>query len=657
MSKQRLGWKIKLMLLPVLVWGLLGCSGQSQSAAPTAAAVPPTNTPVAELEASPPPPPPTPTTPPTVAPTETPAVEEVMIDFTTRTGLETLSAYRSTLTFDFEGVQEGQPTTGQGEVLTEFTREPEARYIRMQVEGSAFEELGGSATLEVYTVDQINYLQFPGDDSWLALPAEAASYEEEMVLESFIDLPTTARRNPQPETIQGLAVEHYSFTEADMADPGLSLEQAQGELWVAVEGGYVVKYEVEATISATDPELPIEESRMSRAFDAGSLHLTYELADINSDLTIILPEEAAAAGPDPAGLVEGLTETEQTDNLELTPPETVEDDTPGMTYWGTLPSPDDVFNLSVESNGLEDILTATSFSDLPTVLALYRQELPKRGWQEKVEAAVIDETQATLLFEGPDLVLRLELSQPPDSLTDIRLTTTVAEGAVTSVDLSELPRPENIELKLEQPDYLRYDVDSDLDTMLEFYRTELTALGWRERAEFGYIQNWSVSRFFRKGNFSLNVLLLEIRPNKIGVDLDLRDLAAEAVAAEATATARESLPPLVAGEPVVVSQVELPVLETALDVQVGATTLSYLITADPHLLFEFYHVALSESGWRQIEAGSKVDGSRSQSTYRFTNSDESQFLMLTLSDEIPVNAAEANELSEIEVLLEVTGSK
>lgn len=206
-----------------------------------------------------------------------------------------------------------------------------------------------------------------------------------------------------------------------------------------------------------------------------------------------------------------------------------------VEYWGGLPTPADVFNLSADSNGPEGSLTATSFSDLDAVLAMYRRELAQQGWQEQVEATVIDETSASLVFEDHETLLRLELHQPEGELTDIYLTSSVAEGATVEVDLMALPRPENIKVLLEQPDYLRYDSPDDLDTLLAFYRQELTARGWREQEWAGHIDNWAASRFFQKGNFSLNLIINEFGIHKTGVDLDLTNMAAEA-AGETTAS-------------------------------------------------------------------------------------------------------------------------
>lgn len=342
-----------------------------------------------------------------------------------------------------------------------------------------------------------------------------------------------------------------------------------------------------------------------------------------------------------------------TETLQTSPTDEMIDG-PEMEYWGLLPSPDDVFNFSYDGNaGPEGALSATSFSDLATLLALYRRELSEQGWQEQADLAVIEANEATLLFEDHEVILRLELSQVEEGVTEINLTSATAEGAATTVDVKELPRPEDISgLQTQGTEFLRYDIETDLESVLEFYRRELTALGWQERTEFGYIEDHAILRFFGKGNFQISVLLLKLGAKEIGVDLQVRDLAAEAALAEATETARAAIPPLVAGESVVLTNYEVPLPDTAVEVEVEANSLSYTVTSEPRVVFDFYHEVLNSLNWRQIESGFNFDDSVSQSTYRYTN-DEEAMLDLILSQDSTVEVTDG--LSEIDVLVKVAG--
>lgn len=62
-------------------------------------------------------------------------------------------------------------------------------------------------------------------------------------------------------------------------------------------------------------------------------------------------------------------------------------------------------------------LKATVRADLGDVLAFYRVELGKRGWQEKPEGAVVDAEHAQLAFASPKGLTTLKLGRAKDETT------------------------------------------------------------------------------------------------------------------------------------------------------------------------------------------------------------------------------------------------
>jgi tetratricopeptide (TPR) repeat protein len=144
----------------------------------------------------------------------------------------------------------------------------------------------------------------------------------------------------------------------------------------------------------------------------------------------------------------------------------------GFEYWESLPLPDDVFEIITKQTGQETLLIATSFSDLPSILALYRRELPSQGWQEKPDAGLMSDTQAQLLFEAPEGSLKVELYQAPTGLTDIKLTRIMAEGVSIPTPVGEIP--EDAEMAYfkgitELAAGLTEDAITDLDEAIALY--------------------------------------------------------------------------------------------------------------------------------------------------------------------------------------------
>jgi hypothetical protein len=229
------------------------------------------------------------------------AGDEVAIDFDAKTGLEELTSYRSTLKMSVDGTKDNQPVSGEIDLLIEITREPEVLHMNMGIAGEMIADSGqDSVNLDIYFQDQTIYMQNPEDGTWMAIPSEGeedlgALTQGFLKPEDLVDLPETAELAPETETVNGIETYHYSFSEADFTEKEMSVESAEGDIWVAVDGGYLVKFYVDAKgVTSTDPSEP---------FETGDFTLDYELLDVNSDFTIEVPAEAldAAGAGAPGG--------------------------------------------------------------------------------------------------------------------------------------------------------------------------------------------------------------------------------------------------------------------------------------------------------------------------------------------------------------------
>jgi len=307
--------------------------------------------------------------------------------------LETFSSYRWQFNMTYEGLdQEGVAEQGAVNMLVEAIKETAALHVRMEVEGDPAETLGSSAVIEIYSLGDTAYLRNPENGRWLSFPA--AEFVEEFFAnelpfpDQFVDLPSEARRNPSPETVNNISTWHYLFDESDMTDQNMALDEAKGEVWIAREGNYPVKLVLEATVrdAGAAAEAPIA---------SGSLKMSYELLELNTDFAIDLPEEALGA--------ESLDD-------QLDPVDLSEIDLPIMA------------NAEVDfaRQGLVSYVVEASLDE---VVSFYRVELPNSGWVPDTSAEVITEESALFSFTKGDAQLSLIIAKEADGTTSVIMST------------------------------------------------------------------------------------------------------------------------------------------------------------------------------------------------------------------------------------------
>jgi hypothetical protein len=130
--------------------------------------------------------------------------------------------------------------------------------------------------------------------NWLAVgnaPSPAGQLSTDEIglfeLDQLIILPLTVSTPPQSETLNELSVQHYSFTGSDLPRSNLIFDKAQGDLWIASHGNFLIQYIISATLR-TAPPIP-----QAHLLDQGQLTLHYSLTDLNTDLTINPPAISA----------------------------------------------------------------------------------------------------------------------------------------------------------------------------------------------------------------------------------------------------------------------------------------------------------------------------------------------------------------------------
>jgi hypothetical protein len=278
-----------------------------------------------------------------------------------KAGLADLSSYRATLTYSFDGTRAGQSEQWSKIYVMQTAKEPATRQLTIETTGnisaidSVFMAEAGGAAYEqsgknACTASMINEEKSLGD--WL----EPAGFLTSVV----------GADKAGAETVNNVATDHYTFDERALGE--LSLAKSTGEMWIASEGGYIVKYVLTTKADASYFGEGIE----------GMLTWEYELTDANQPVSFDLPSDC------PAGMVNA-------------PP---------------LP---DAVNI-VSRPGLLSYDTASSLTEVST---FYQNQIPALGWTLIGEPATTD-TTAFLSFTKEDQEMSV-IMNTADSGTNVHI--------------------------------------------------------------------------------------------------------------------------------------------------------------------------------------------------------------------------------------------
>jgi len=222
--------------------------------------------------------------------------EEADIDLIgSMSSMENLNSYRVAFRFDWKGTKGGEPVTGYMEMRSAFVREPPAQELHFEGQGLQAGEDKGLGKVSFIQVGDTAWFYESESNTWMQVPAGQLDFSEDMffkpedLLKNFNA--SKGRRSLLPQEVNGVQCYKYTFNEKDFAASALAegeaVERAQGEVYVAVDGGYVVKLAIDADLSYSQPT----ETEM---FDKGNVKMTFDLSDINQPITIEPPAEAKA---------------------------------------------------------------------------------------------------------------------------------------------------------------------------------------------------------------------------------------------------------------------------------------------------------------------------------------------------------------------------
>ena len=306
----------------------------SESSIATATRLPagPTNTPAL----------PTATTRPAATPTED------TLSLTSRDeGLDKLASYRMHWQAQWTTTESGKTEKGSWDWVEEYTADPKALHWTW-----AFSDTTGTETtaMESWQIGDTMYIvttDADGESSCVSVSSSDPSSQMNKGLFSAATL--GAVKNAKyvgTETVNGVRAKHYTYSEQSLSLRNVG--KAAGEVWVAADGGYVVKETMQWEGSAG----------MFGGSDAGKGQgaWTWNLTDANKPITITAPDNCG-----------------------------------GGT--ATLP----VMADAKDKSSFGDMLTYTTPSKVSAVVDFYKKEMKAAGWTPGDESTPM-EGMGTLEF-------------------------------------------------------------------------------------------------------------------------------------------------------------------------------------------------------------------------------------------------------------------
>ena len=238
-----------------------------------------------------------------------------------------------------------------------------------------------------------------------------------------------------------------------------------------------------------------------------------------------------------------------------------------------------------------------------------RQELATQGWQEFTQpntasAQDADTQNLTFIQNGLELSAFIGLAPAQGNKTSVQYTLTLLPLDLPIYD-------EVIGLEYDKhTSYVSYQTPADVDALVQFYRENMTVLGWDELPETAIVMSEEAKVFFANEAERL-ALMLEITAADGQRVATLRPFGADETlaSAEPGPDAAEVETPDVADTSTDLQAINLPLAADAESVEHDdlSEQITFSSASDIETLVDFYRQALTEQGWQEDEDFSFVD--------------------------------------------------
>jgi hypothetical protein len=204
--------------------------------------------------------------------------------------LDELTSYRYTVVMELTAADStGAETIQTMQMEMAVSTDPPATSMLMTADGT--EEMAEMGTMEFVQIEDTAYMNM-GELGCMALPADDNSamptdelsegFTPESLTEGLQDLTPVGE-----ETIDGIDVVHYTFDESSMImEEAAGISTLQGHIYIAKDGGYMVRYIIDVT-----GDSKFNEGFSTEDFQAetAKTHIEMNLTDVNSAVEIVPP--------------------------------------------------------------------------------------------------------------------------------------------------------------------------------------------------------------------------------------------------------------------------------------------------------------------------------------------------------------------------------
>lgn len=248
--------------------------------------------------------------------------------------LDKLDSYRIVFSMGFKGKdKDGKDVDQTVTILQEKIKSKNSSHMKM-----SGMDLGSDGFLEMFQVDKTAWMYIKSKDqpkaTCLSYSSDKPAVQENDLItpdEVVKDL-TAESLVAKGETVNGIKADHYKLKKPNF---GMSnVTSSSGDIWVAQDGGYVVRLngKADGTFDITGKQI------------IGTMTYNYDLSDVNKLTGITLPAECK-------------TQAESSSDLPIYPTAT------------------DKFNMG------DDMISYKTPDSVDVVAAWLRKELPNRGWK------------------------------------------------------------------------------------------------------------------------------------------------------------------------------------------------------------------------------------------------------------------------------------
>lgn len=309
----------------------------------------------------------------TEPPAETTTAEESSLTFGNISTDYQFDSYHFTLSMIATGTDDADNEISQSieaDIIT--TSDPQAMSMTTNLAGMG-DAVGGGENVEmiIVQIEDTSYTVLPGMGC-ITSPAD-----------STIENPFSDFANPDnflseiedadyvgDTTVNGIDVKQYHFNETNLKNDAINdVDQLEGDVYVAKDGGYLVRLVMQGTGNMAD----ILDTTVNTT---GEIHVELNLTEVNEPITVEIPEACTGSGAD-----------------------------------AEYPILEDATELATMS-GLVSYQTVTAVTD---VIAFYDEQMTNDGWTKNTDESFQMEDTAILVYTKDGQTVNITIGADPDT--------------------------------------------------------------------------------------------------------------------------------------------------------------------------------------------------------------------------------------------------